>query len=200
MRRSKPTGRRGLRRRCAGEVEAVRERIIEGRMNAAEEHELSPVADGTDSPLAHARLHRQLTVEEAARRAGLAPDEVRWLEEGRVYRFPSADHALVATVLLASALEIGHREALELAGRHVPPRAFQVNPWSRLAVLAGIAVAAVALVGTFELAQRHGSNVTSAAAQEAAALPAPWTIRVEVLNGSGDIDATRRLASRIGGL
>src|SRR5437870_7275912 len=90
-----------------------------------------PATPAEESPLARARIHRQLTVEEAARRAGLAPEEVRWLEEGRVYRFPSADHALVATVLLASALGIGHREALELAGRHVPPRPLQVNPWSR---------------------------------------------------------------------
>ena len=53
------------------------------------------------SALASARLHRQLTVEEAARRAGLTPDQVQWLEEGRVYRFPSADAALEATLLLA---------------------------------------------------------------------------------------------------
>src|SRR5438105_15645106 len=134
MRRSKPTGRRGLRRRCAGEVEAVRERIIEGRMNVAEEYELSPVADGTDSPLAHARLHRQLTVEEAARRAGLQPDEVRWLEEGRVYRFRSPDHALMATILYASALGIDHDEALGLAGLPVPPRPLRRNPWTRLEI------------------------------------------------------------------
>jgi transcriptional regulator with XRE-family HTH domain len=157
------------------------------------------VAPVEDSPLAHARLHRQLTVEEAARRAGLHPEEVRWLEEGRVYRFPSADHALLATLLLASALGIDHREALELAGRPVPPRALQVNPWSRLAVLAGIALAAVALVGTFELAQRHNTSATNAARAEAG-LPAPWTIKVDVLNGSGDINATRQLASRIGAL
>ena len=31
-------------------------------------------------------------------------------------------------------------------------------------------------------------------------LPAPWKIGVTVLNGSGDIDWTRRLASRIGAL
>src|SRR5262249_5758331 len=31
-------------------------------------------------------------------------------------------------------------------------------------------------------------------------LPALWTIHVDVLNGSGDINATRRLADRIGAL
>src|SRR5438132_7034284 len=124
-------------------------------MNAGMELVKQLERSGDESPLARARIHRQLTVEEAARRAGLAPEEVRWLEEGRVYRFPSADHALVATVLLASALGIGHREALALAGRAVPLRPLQVNPWSRVAVLAGIAAAAVALVATFELARRH---------------------------------------------
>src|SRR5207237_1268760 len=72
--------------------------------------------------LAAARLHRQLTVDEAARRAGLTPDEVEWLEAGRVYRFPSADAALVATLLYASALGIDHREARILAGLPVAPR------------------------------------------------------------------------------
>ncbi len=61
--------------------------------------EVAPAPAADESPLAHARLHRQLTVDEAARRAGLEPDEVQWLEEGRLYRFPSPDRALLATVL-----------------------------------------------------------------------------------------------------
>jgi hypothetical protein len=36
------------------------------------------------SPLASARLHRRLTIEEVAKRSGLTPDQVEWLEEGRV--------------------------------------------------------------------------------------------------------------------
>jgi transcriptional regulator with XRE-family HTH domain len=166
-------------------------------MNAAEEYELSPVADGTDSPLAHARLHRQLTVEEAARRAGLQPDEVRWLEQGRVYRFPSPDHALLATVLYASALGIDHDEALALAGLPVPPRPLRRNPWARLAVLAAIAGALVSLVTAVEVAGRHGSKAAVTKTVTVPTLPAPWTITVPVLNGSGDINTTRRLASRV---
>ena len=80
------------------------------------------------SPLAVARLHRQLTVEEAARRAGLSADQVQWLEEGRVYRFPSADAAVQATLLLAAALKIGRHEARELAGHPVPPRRSTSTP------------------------------------------------------------------------
>src|ERR671923_65710 len=67
-------------------------------------HPLEPT--GEESPLARARLHRQLTIEEAARRAGITEDEVRWLEEGRVYRFPCPDDALAATVRHAKQLGV----------------------------------------------------------------------------------------------
>lgn len=154
------------------------------------------VAPAAESPLARARLHRQLTVEETARRAGLHPEEVRWLEDGRVYRFPSSDHALLATMLLATALGIDHREALELAGRPVPPRPLQVNAWARVAVVAGIVLVLASLVGAFRLAT--GGHVSTTRGH--VAVPAPWTVKVVVLNGSGDINATRQLASRIGAL
>ena len=62
-----------------------------------------------ESPLAHARLHRQLTVDEAARRASVSADEVQWLEEGRLYRFPTPDRALTVALLYATALGIDHR-------------------------------------------------------------------------------------------
>src|SRR5438105_376361 len=90
------------------------------------------------SPLAAARLHRQLTTEEAARRAGLSADEVDWLEDGRVYRFPSSDAALLATLLYASALGIDHREARILAGLPVAPKPVEsVARPRRLVVIVG---------------------------------------------------------------
>src|SRR5438445_463300 len=150
----------------------------------------------TGSPLAHARLHRQLTVEEAARRAGLQPDEVRWLEEGRVYRFRSPDHALMATILYASALGIDHDEALGLAGLPVPPRPLRRNPWTRLAVLAAIAGALVSLVTAIHVAGRHGRKAAVTKTVTVPTLPAAWTIPVLVLNGAGDINANRRLGDR----
>jgi transcriptional regulator with XRE-family HTH domain len=73
----------------------------------------------TRSALTTARLQRRLTVEQAAKRSGLTPDQVEWLEEGRVYRFPSTDHAIEATLMLASGLEIGQRESRKLAGLSV---------------------------------------------------------------------------------
>jgi hypothetical protein len=156
------------------------------------------VAD--ESPLAHARLHRQLTVEEAARRASIPPDEIQWLEEGRLYRFPTPDHALMSTLLYATALGIDHREALELAGLPAPPRPFQVDPWRRLGAVAAIGVAVLAAVLAVVLARNPPQQQASTAASAAATLPAPWAIKTVVLNGSGDIVYTRSVASRIQGL
>jgi hypothetical protein len=142
-------------------------------------------------------VHRQLTVDEAARRADLPPEEVQWLEEGRLYRFPTPDRALLATVLYATALGIEHREALELAGLPVPPIPFVANPWRRLAAVGAIGLAVLAGVLAVVLAQNSPNTDASTGAAAAATLPAPWAITVVVLNGSGDIVSTRSLASKV---
>jgi hypothetical protein len=164
-------------------------------MEFARTLEVAPGPAGDESPLARARVHRQLTVEEAARRADLPPEEVQWLEEGRLYRFPTPDRALLATVLYATALGIEHREALELAGLPVPPIPFVANPWRRLAAVGAIGLAVLAGVLAVVLAQNSPNTDASTAA--AATLPAPWAITVVVLNGSGDIVSTRSLASKV---
>jgi transcriptional regulator with XRE-family HTH domain len=152
--------------------------------------------NGEESALARARLHRQLTVEETAKRSGLSVEEVRWLEEGRVYRFARPDDALAATVLYASALGIDNREARELAGLPVPPQPVERDPLPRLvamgAVLLGLAVFATLLV-----VPRSGGKHPTAASN--AILPAPWRVPVTVLNGSGDINYTRQVASHVAG-
>jgi len=153
-------------------------------------------AAGDESPLARARLHRQLTVEEAARRAGVAADELKWLEEGRLYRFPSPDRALLVTILYATALGIDHREALELAGLPVPPKPLDANPWRRLGAVAALGALVLAAVLAVVLAKSNPAK-PSTRAPAASTLPAPWTINVVVLNGSGDIVYTRSVASRI---
>jgi hypothetical protein len=150
---------------------------------------------GEESALARARLHRQLTVEETARRAGISVEEVRWLEEGRVYRFPRPDDALAATVLYASALGIDNREARELAGLPVPQLPVQRNPLPRLVVIGAVLVA-LAVVATLLLIPRSGGK--HAAGSGGAILPPPWRVAVTVLNGSGDINYTRQLASHVG--
>ena len=147
------------------------------------------------SPLASARLQRKLTVDEAARRAGLTSDQIEWLEEGRVYRFPSADDALIAVLLYATALGIDLDEARNLARLPVLPRP-QRYPRARIvSATAGvllIVALAVTLVGGF------GSNAKKGTKTKA--LPPPWKFSVDVLNGGGDIYYTRALASKIGAL
>ena len=154
---------------------------------------------GEKPPLAAARLRRQLTVESAAKLARLTPDEVTWLEEGRLYRFPSADSASLALLLYATGLGISRREARRLAGLPIVsrPRREQVRQ------IAGMAIGAVlltAVVGAFLLPGLVRSAKPAAASQVAADLPPTWRVDVDVLNGSGDMNYTRSVASKIGAL
>jgi transcriptional regulator with XRE-family HTH domain len=150
------------------------------------------------SALASARLRRRLTVDQAAKRAGLTPDQVEWLEEGRVYRFPSSDHALEAALLLATALEIDRREARELVGLPVPPRPLDVNPTGRLVGVAALSAALMALVAFVAVpALSDTPPAVDPLVAQAASLPKPWQVHVEVLNGAGDITWTRQVASSI---
>jgi len=148
------------------------------------------------SPLASARLQRKLTVDDTARRAGLTSDQIEWLEEGRVYRFPTTDDALVAVVLYATALGIDQDEARGLARLPVLPRP-ERYPRSRvISAAAGVvllAVLVVTLLGGF------GGNTRKRNLQTKA-LPPTWKFHVDVLNGGGDIYYTRALASKIGAL
>ena len=98
---------------------------------------LEPVVAADESPLAHARLKRQLTLDEAARRANVSAEELQWLEEGRLYRFATPDRAVTVALLYATALGVDHREALELAGLPTPP--LPANPLRRLAAFAAVA-------------------------------------------------------------
>ena len=152
--------------------------------------------NGEESALARARLRRRLTVEETAKRSGLSVEEVRWLEEARVYRFARTDDALAATVLYATAIGIDNREARELAGVPVPPLPVERNPTARLVAI-GAVLLALALFATLLVVPRSGGK--RATAVNNAILPAPWRIPVTVLNGSGDINYTRQVASHVGG-
>ena len=159
--------------------------------------------DEQHSPLAAARLRRQLTREEAARRSGLELEQVEWLEEGRAYRFPSSDEAMLTAIVYATALGVDRREARQLAG--LPVRPLGWNPFSRLAVTLAFLVLLAAL--GVALAVPHisfgGGRHAAARAGSAApgdGLPPAWKVTVDVLNGSGDINYTRQVANRIGAL
>lgn len=151
-----------------------------------------------ESPLEAARARRGLTRDEAAARAALSPDEVVWLEEGRLYRFRTSQQAIAALVTYAASLGIDHREALELAGRPVPP----LDPRkARPRLLAACAVALVlVLLGVAVAAPRAGRDAPAADGLAGAQLPPPWRVKVLVLNGSGDRNHTGRVADRINAL
>ena len=144
------------------------------------------------SVLAGLRLQRKLTVEEAAKRAALWPDQVEWLEDGRLYRFPSSEAAILALLRYATSLGIDHRETRRLAGLPVePPPRRQFGRWVA-------AAATAALIGVLLSAFFVGFGHGSTQAGKSAALPPPWKYTTDILNGSGDINYTRQLASHVG--
>lgn len=150
-------------------------------------------------PLAAARLRRQLTVEHAAKLAKLTPEEVSWLEEGRLYRFSSSEAAVLAVLLYATALGIDRREARQLAGLPVLPRPRLDDAKSRMAFGVGVGVVAATVAAALVLpGLLRGSGQERPAA--AVSLLPTWKISVDVLNGSGDMNYTRRVASRIGSM
>jgi hypothetical protein len=65
----------------------------------------------------------------------------------------------------------------------------------RLAVFAAVATAVAVFVVALLLTGQHRQTRVPARA-----LPPPWKVHVDVLNGAGDINWTRQTASRVGAL
>jgi transcriptional regulator with XRE-family HTH domain len=146
------------------------------------------------SALTTLRLQRKLTIEEAAKKAALWPEQIEWLEEGRLYRFPGYETAVLALLRYATALGIDHREARALSGMPVePPTRRPVARW-----IAAAAATAVVVAVTLALTVDLGGGGGRASAKSSAATLPPWKVSVDVLNGSGDINYTRRVATRVG--
>jgi hypothetical protein len=152
------------------------------------------------SPLAAARLHRRLTVIEAARRAGIGEDEARWLEEARIYRFHSTDAAMLALLLYATALGIDHREAKELAGLPVPPKPFEPGTRVRLVAVAAVAALLAALLTSLAFSKLGDTGTLKPLPPATTQLPPPWQVKVDVFSGSHNVVRARTVASKIGGL
>ncbi len=146
---------------------------------------------------ATARLRRQLSREQVAQRSGITAEQVTWLEEGRVYAFRNPEDALAAALLLASGLEIDNHEARELAGLPVLPRPIERNPRGRLAAAAAVVVVAIAAAVLLGYALHGSASRVLTSGGDKATLPAAWKVNVVVENGGGDINYTRRVASRI---
>lgn len=161
-------------------------------------------------PLTRARLRATLTVDEAATAAGITADEARWLEEGRLYRFPDTDAAIAATIAYAGAvgaLEAGARRGEEHArrsGRRAGTRALAVA--AALAVAGGIAAAVLAATHDGSphagpaSAQRSGTAPIAAAADTGVATtaaPSPVPVIVDAVDAAGRPTATRTLVRRL---
>lgn len=156
-------------------------------------------AHGETPPLAAARMRRQLTVESAAKLARLTPDEVTWLEEGRLYRFPSSDSALLALLLYSTGLGISRREARRLAGLPILTRPGREQMRQVAGMVIGVVIL-LAVAGAFVLPGLVRGASKPPPARAEAGLPPTWKVAVDVLNGSGDMNYTRSVASKIGAL
>ena len=155
--------------------------------------------DNTPSPLETARTSRGLSREEAAVVTALSADEIAWIEDGRLYRFRSAHAAVAAVATYSAALGVDHREALELAGRPVPPRKPDATR-SRVVVGVAIAVLLLALAAAFVVGPRLTGGGGSGNQASSATLPPTWRVKVDVLNGAGDRNETQQVADRVGSL
>jgi len=153
------------------------------------------------SPLKGARERRELTTRAVALRTGLTEQEVEWIEEGRLYRFPSQSAAIMAAVVYATALGIDKAEARKLAGLPVG-RTIGVNAKTRLIAVGAVAalLSALAVMVVAPNLQLTKTRTRTVEAIPNANLPAPWKLQVRVENGNGDIAWTRQVASRIGAM
>ena len=147
--------------------------------------------------LAAARVHRRLSVAEAARLGGIPEDEARWLEEGRIYRFHSVDAAMLALLLYSTALGIDHREAQELAGVPVPPNRFRPGMRARLTAVAAVAALVAALVTSVGFS-KLGATATLKPLPQPPQLAPTWRVDVDVFDGAHNIGHARAVASTIG--
>lgn len=149
------------------------------------------------SPLGLARVRRRLSIEEAAARTRLDPEDLRCLEEGRIYRFPSVDDALAAALIYATALGVSAREARQIAGLPSSRERWSIRRWVGMLAFA----AALAALAWFAVVPevREPSSAEPTAAELEQKLSPPWEIRVDVYNGTDVPNAATHLANEIGG-
>jgi transcriptional regulator with XRE-family HTH domain len=153
------------------------------------------------SPLAEAREKRDLSVKQVAYRSGLSEDEITWIEDGRLYRFPSQNAAILAALVYATTLGVDRWEARRLAGLPVAlAGGLRVNARMRMIVLAAVASLLSAVGVMVFVPNLHVTRTRTVEAIPNANLPPPWKLEVDVLNGSGDISWTRSVASEVGAM
>ena len=107
---------------------------------------------------------------------------------------------MLAAVVYATWLGVDRAEARRLAGLPGHGNPFRVNPVARLIGTAAVAALLSALLVMVLMPGLRGERTRTVVAAADPNLPAPWKISVDVLNGSGDINWTRDVASRIGSM
>jgi transcriptional regulator with XRE-family HTH domain len=151
------------------------------------------------SPLAEARERHGLSVTQVAYRTGLTEAEIEWLEEGRLYRFPSQNQAILSGIVYATAVGIDRFEARRIAGLPLTGTV-RVNAKARLIVVGALAALISALAVMVVAPDIRLTRTKIVEAIPNANLTPPWKLQVTVENGSGDINWTRTVASRIGAM
>jgi transcriptional regulator with XRE-family HTH domain len=151
------------------------------------------------SPLAEARLRHGLSVTQVAYRTGLSEAEIEWLEEGRLYRFASQNQAILSGIVYATAVGIDRFEARRIAGLPLTGTV-RVNAKARLIVVGALAALISALAVMVVAPDVRLTRTKIVEPIPNANLTPPWKLQVTVENGSGDINWTRTLASRIGAM
>lgn len=151
------------------------------------------------SPLAEARERHGLSVTQVAYRTGLTEAEIEWLEEGRLYRFPSQNQAILSGIVYATAVGIDRFEARRIAGLPLTGTV-RVNAKARLIVVGALAALISALTVMVIAPDIRLTRTKIVEAIPNANLTPPWKLHVTVENGSGDINWTRTVASRIGAM
>jgi transcriptional regulator with XRE-family HTH domain len=152
------------------------------------------------SPLGEARTKRDLSVKQVAYRTGLSEEQIEWLEDGRLYRFPSQNQALLSALVYATSLGIDRWEARRLAGLPVAAGGLRVNSRTRALVASAVAALLSALAVMVLAPNLQLTHTRTVEAIPNANLPAPWQLQVSVENGNGSIGWTRQVASRVGAM
>jgi hypothetical protein len=151
------------------------------------------------SPLAQARERHGLSVTQVAYRTGLPEEQIEWLEDGRLYRFPSQNQAILAAIVYATAVGIDRFEARRLAGLPMTGTV-RVNAKARLIVVGAVAAVLSAFAVMVVAPNLRVTQTRTVEAIPNANLVPPWKLHVTVENGNGDITWTRTLASRVGAM
>jgi hypothetical protein len=151
------------------------------------------------SPLAHARERHGLSITQVAYRTGLPEEQIEWLEEGRLYRFPSQNDSILAAIVYATAVGIDRFEARRLAWLPVTGTV-RVNAKARLIVVGAVAALLSAFAVMVVVPNMRVTQTRTVEAIPNANLVPPWKLHVTVENGNGDITWTRTVASRVGAM